>query len=61
MTAVETQAPSSPAGTNIGRIARVIGPIVDIEFPPDGIPEMYNALTTTVTLPHRVGPPPSSR
>ncbi|NCD20030.1 MAG: F0F1 ATP synthase subunit beta [Actinobacteria bacterium] len=55
MTAVETQAPSSPAGTNIGRIARVIGPIVDIEFPPDGIPEMYNALTTTVTLPAQGG------
>ncbi|OKL51765.1 F0F1 ATP synthase subunit beta [Buchananella hordeovulneris] len=31
-----------------GRIARVIGPVVDIEFPPDAIPEMYNALTTVV-------------
>jgi F-type H+-transporting ATPase subunit beta len=55
MTAVGTQAQSSLAGTNIGRIARVIGPIVDIEFPPDGIPEMYNALTTTVTLPAQGG------
>ncbi|MGM0385211.1 MAG: F0F1 ATP synthase subunit beta, partial [Actinomycetota bacterium] len=55
MTAVETQAPNSPAGMNIGRVARVIGPIVDIEFPPDGIPEMYNALTTIVTLPAQGG------
>lgn len=28
----------------IGRIARVIGPVVDIEFPPDQLPDMYNAL-----------------
>lgn len=27
-----------------GRIARVIGPVVDIEFPPDQLPDMYNAL-----------------
>ncbi|MDD7541947.1 MAG: F0F1 ATP synthase subunit beta [Mobiluncus porci] len=30
-----------------GRIARVIGPVVDIEFPPDQLPDMYNALTAT--------------
>lgn len=30
-----------------GRIARVIGPVVDIEFPPDQLPDMYNALTVT--------------
>ena len=28
-----------------GRISRVIGPVVDVEFPPDQLPEMYNALT----------------
>ncbi|WP_371151793.1 F0F1 ATP synthase subunit beta [Buchananella felis] len=33
-----------------GRIARVIGPVVDIEFPPGQIPEMYNALTTQLDL-----------
>ena len=33
-----------------GRITRIIGPVVDIEFPPDAVPEMYNALTTTVDL-----------
>jgi F-type H+-transporting ATPase subunit beta len=33
-----------------GRIARVTGPVVDIEFPSDHIPEIYNALRTTITL-----------
>src|SRR4051794_34546056 len=27
-----------------GRIARVIGPVVDIEFPVDSMPDMYNKL-----------------
>src|SRR3954447_11770205 len=30
--------------TGVGRIARVIGPVVDIEFPVDSMPEMYNKL-----------------
>ncbi len=34
----------------VGRIARVTGPVVDIEFPHDSIPEIYNALTTQVTI-----------
>lgn len=33
-----------------GRIVRVIGAIVDVEFPPDQLPELNNALTTTVDL-----------
>jgi F-type H+-transporting ATPase subunit beta len=33
-----------------GRIARVTGPVVDIEFPHDGIPGIYNALTTEINL-----------
>lgn len=44
MTATETKV------AGIGRIARVIGPVVDIEFPPDQLPEMYNALTTEIDL-----------
>lgn len=32
----------------VGRIARVTGPVVDIEFPHDAIPAVYNALTTVV-------------
>src|SRR4051812_33787116 len=40
------------AGQNgaVGRIARIIGPVVDIEFPVDAMPEMYNALKVEVTL-----------
>ncbi|MBW3620544.1 MAG: F0F1 ATP synthase subunit beta [Actinobacteria bacterium] len=30
-----------------GRIVRVIGPVVDVEFPPGHLPEIYNALTFT--------------
>ena len=34
----------------MGRVARVIGPVVDIEFPADAIPEIYNALTVDIDL-----------
>ena len=34
----------------VGRVARVNGPVVDIEFPHDAIPEVYNALKTTITI-----------
>jgi F-type H+-transporting ATPase subunit beta len=33
-----------------GRVARITGPVVDIEFPADGIPDQYNLLTTQVEL-----------
>jgi len=33
-----------------GRVARVTGPVVDVEFPHDSIPEIYNALKTTISL-----------
>ncbi len=32
-----------------GRVVRVIGPVVDIEFPRGTIPELFNALKTDVT------------
>src|SRR5690348_10694108 len=35
---------------SVGRIARVIGPVVDVEFPTDAMPEIYNKLETEVTL-----------
>ncbi|WP_371479518.1 F0F1 ATP synthase subunit beta [Kitasatospora sp. NBC_00315] len=34
--------------TATGRVARVIGPVVDVEFPVDAIPNMYNALKLDV-------------
>ncbi|MFI8412551.1 F0F1 ATP synthase subunit beta [Paeniglutamicibacter gangotriensis] len=33
-----------------GRIARVIGPVVDVEFPADSLPAIYNALSAEITL-----------
>lgn len=33
-----------------GRVARVVGPVVDIEFPPDAIPKLYNALLVDIDL-----------
>ena len=36
--------------TATGRVARVIGPVVDIEFPTDAMPAIFNALNIDVTL-----------
>jgi F-type H+/Na+-transporting ATPase subunit beta len=33
-----------------GRVVRVIGPVVDVEFPPNQLPEINNALTVDVDL-----------
>ena len=44
MTATRTET-SRPA---TGRVARVIGPVVDVEFPRDAMPEIYNALHVDV-------------
>ena len=35
---------------SVGRVARVTGPVVDVEFPHDAIPDIYNALKTTITI-----------
>ncbi|WP_125106067.1 MULTISPECIES: F0F1 ATP synthase subunit beta [Gulosibacter] len=41
---------SAPAAAGVGRIARITGPVVDIEFPHDAMPGIYNALKTQVTM-----------
>jgi len=33
-----------------GRIARVLGPVIDVEFPRDSVPDLFNALTFDVTM-----------
>jgi F-type H+-transporting ATPase subunit beta len=43
-----TQATEQKTGT--GRIARVLGPVIDVEFPRDAVPDLFNALTFEVTL-----------
>lgn len=41
---------SAESAAGIGRIARVTGPVVDVEFPHDALPDIYNALQTEITL-----------
>ncbi|MGW0084416.1 F0F1 ATP synthase subunit beta [Streptomyces sp. NPDC003393] len=41
--------------TATGRVARVIGPVVDVEFPVDAIPDIYNALHVEVSDPANEG------
>src|SRR6478735_11771956 len=48
-TVSDTQWTAPPAG-GVGRISRIIGPVVDVEFPADAMPEQYNLLTTQVSL-----------
>src|SRR5574342_374857 len=36
--------------TGTGRVVRVIGPVVDAEFPRDAMPEIFSALQVDVTL-----------
>ncbi|MFC4067720.1 F0F1 ATP synthase subunit beta [Actinoplanes subglobosus] len=47
MTAV---AEPTKAETAVGRVVRVIGPVVDVEFPRDAMPAIFNALKVDVTL-----------
>jgi F-type H+-transporting ATPase subunit beta len=52
MTAVtsENAVGATPAGGGAGRVSRIIGPVIDVEFPADAMPEMYNLLTVMVEL-----------
>ncbi|WP_131103741.1 F0F1 ATP synthase subunit beta [Ornithinimicrobium sufpigmenti] len=46
-----TQAPQTEQTQGaVGRLARIIGPVVDVEFPPGSMPALYNLLKTQVTL-----------
>jgi F-type H+/Na+-transporting ATPase subunit beta len=46
--ATRTKAPSKqPAGEtthNVGKVVQVIGPVLDVEFEPEHLPELYNAV-----------------
>lgn len=50
MTATVETPSSQSAGTTEGRVVRIIGPVVDVEFPRSSIPGLFNALHTEVTL-----------
>ncbi|MBV8719353.1 MAG: F0F1 ATP synthase subunit beta [Chloroflexi bacterium] len=48
LTAQPTQtSPSTARG--VGRIAQIIGPVVDVQFPPEQLPEIYFALTVDLS------------
>src|SRR5690348_6156956 len=47
--AAENPAEATVEG-GVGRVARVIGPVVDVEFAPDQMPAIYNALTVERTM-----------
>ncbi len=48
-TVEENKQDAGSAGST-GRIARVIGPVVDVEFPSDSMPEIYNKLEVDLEL-----------
>ncbi|MDQ3767049.1 MAG: F0F1 ATP synthase subunit beta, partial [Actinomycetota bacterium] len=45
-TAIATEKVTKGPATqrNIGRVVQVIGPVLDVEFEPEHLPEIYNAL-----------------
>jgi F-type H+-transporting ATPase subunit beta len=50
MTATAEEKKSEAPAGGIGRVSRVIGPVVDIEFPVDQMPDIYNALLIDTTV-----------
>jgi len=51
MTAVISEnAAEAAAKAGAGRVSRIIGPVIDVEFPADAMPAMYNLLTVMVDL-----------
>src|SRR5579863_7616313 len=51
MTAPVTEPEETATAT--GRVVRVIGPVVDVEFPADAMPEIYFALQVDITYGER--------
>ena len=41
--------------TSVGRVARVTGPVVDVEFPVEAMPALYNALHVDVDFGAEIG------
>src|ERR1700712_9825 len=50
MTATTEERGTETTEGGVGRIARVTGPVVDVEFPADAMPDMYNMLKTELEL-----------
>jgi F-type H+-transporting ATPase subunit beta len=45
-----TEATGQTTTGGVGRVVRVTGPVVDVEFPPDSLPSIFNALTVDVSF-----------
>ena len=50
MTAVAEETTTQAEAGGVGRVSRVIGPVVDVEFPVDQMPDIYNALLVDTTV-----------
>jgi F-type H+-transporting ATPase subunit beta len=50
MTAAVNDLAENETATGTGRVARVIGPVVDVEFPAEAMPEIYYALHVDVAF-----------
>src|SRR5436190_11445733 len=50
MTVTEDRPTTSQTEAASGRVVRVTGPVVDVEFPRDAMPDLYNALNVDVEL-----------
>ena len=50
MTMTSERPAESGTEGGVGRVVRVIGPVVDVEFPVDAMPELFNALHVDRTI-----------
>lgn len=50
MTATIEQKETKHSSGGVGRVARVIGPVVDVEFPVDEMPDLQNAVLVDTTI-----------
>src|ERR1700751_1936931 len=50
MTATDEKTEKSKDTDNSGRVVRITGPVVDVEFPRGSVPELFNALHAEVTF-----------
>jgi F-type H+-transporting ATPase subunit beta len=50
MATTATERATTKDGRGTGRVVRIIGPVVDVEFAPDELPAIHNALTVERTL-----------
>jgi F-type H+/Na+-transporting ATPase subunit beta len=55
LTVEPVQNPVGAGPVVTGRITQIIGPVVDVQFPPDRLPEIYNALELDVSATETAG------